>query len=284
MSTLLAITTFKKPQAADELIETLIKHNYHLNNRIILCDDSENREGKEVFEKYRKECKIAYSAGTERQGIAVNKNRGLKYFFTKTHFDDILMLDDDIFFHKEGLIDYIKMSCLDSKINYMTGYWTDENSNKEEEIKGATGRGWYSDFPIKASTSYLSWHEGCQGVLMYVERKIAEKVGFMRKYSYFYGYEHDSYMARILMADGRCPSLKPVLKHCEYWYKGQNKPNNYEIDRDIVLGKMNESGQVIEVGQQALEHGVDLQRIYQGYDLLERQHWLRKSKEVLFES
>ncbi len=284
MSTLISITSFLKNSALVELLESLIALNYHEGNKILIADDSENAEARAVFEQFKKKCKLVYCNGMERTGIAVNKNRGLKYFFAKPHFNDILMLDDDIVFHREKLLDHLKMACADARLSYMTGYWTDHNASKEENIKGASGNGWYSDFPIKASTDYVTWNEGCQGVLMYIQREIAEKVMYMRKYSYVYGYEHDSYMARILRADGKAPNLKPVLKGCEYFYIGQNKPNAYEIDREIVLGKMDENGKVIEIGQQAREHGEDLLQIIAGYGIKEKNHYLKKSKEIVLES
>lgn len=274
MSTLLAITTFKKPQAADELIETLIKHNYHLNNRIILCDDSENREGKEVFEKYRKECKITYSAGTERQGIAVNKNRGLKYFFTKTHFDDILLLDDDLLFERPGLIEHCKFVCNeDIKLPFITGMWVDFDFKKEETIKGSNGLGWFSSFPVKAATPFTTWHEGSLGCMLYIQRSAAERVGYFNKLSYFYSHEHSLYYSRLLAAYGRCPELFPLLKNSGGWYyKGNKIPNNYDVDMQ----------QVWEVNGK--EHAELLQQVYQGYGVYNKEHSLRKSKEVLLES
>lgn len=271
MSTLIAISTYLKNAALTELLDSLIANGYHEGNRLMICDDSDDHQAKPVFDEYRKKCKLVYSAG-ERGGIAVNKNRAIKYFLAKTHFKDLLLLDDDLLFLRYGLIEECRTACEEIGLPFITGMWIDFYSNKEEKVKGSDGRGWFSSFPIKSSTFSTTSHQGSHGCVMHIQREAVEKVGYFNKFSYFYSHEHSAYFSRLLRTYGRCPELFPVIKNSSYYYKGNQIPNNYEIDMDQVW---NVNGR---------EHAELLQKVYAGESLYNKEHNLSKKKENTIES
>lgn len=271
MNTLISISTYKKNEALDELMWTLIKHNY---NNILIADDNDG-EAKSIYYKYRdfkSIPKLIYCTGPNL-GISGNKNRGIKYFLSHSQYDSLLMLDDDLLFTRSGLLEHIDLAIKDAKIEFITGYWTDKNAKQESNIKQVTGNSWYEDFPVKAATDYISWHEGSQGAVMFVTRKAINKVGYFNMFPEKYGYEHSLYFSRLLRAHESCPRLFPVLRFCERWYHGNDIPNNYEVNREtLVLG-----------GSQSTYHDQMLGKVFAGYEIYNKDHGLSKKKELVLD-
>lgn len=272
MSTLICISTYLKNSALKDLLDSLIKFGYHEQAKIAICDDSNDFHAKPIYEEYRKKCKLIYLSGGINSGIAINKNRGLKYFLSKPHFEDILMLDDDLIFYAPNFLEHCRKVCGEIKLPLISGLWTDFRGEQEEEVKGASGNGWYSDFPVVAETEHTTWHfQGCHGCCLYMKREVVEKVGYMNNFTYHYGYEHSAYFSRALYASGSAPELFPVLKHSDLWYRGNCIPNNYEIDRDQVF---NVNG---------VEHAELIRQVYMGYGIYNKEHGLKKKKEIVLE-
>jgi hypothetical protein len=267
MPNLIAISTYKKNQGLDELITTLLNNDYDKASTILITDDNDG-EAKSVYEKYRKECKLVYITGPNG-GIARNKNRAIKYFLSKPHFNRLSLLDDDLLFVKPGLFDDLE-GCLDDiKLPVITGLWSDYTANPEQNILGASGNGWFDDFPPIGYSKNLrvSFHEGCHGCLKYLKREAVEAVGFFNVLPLGYGFEHSLYISRIMKQFNQCPRLFPIFRFSSYYYHGNKIPNNYEVDHEEVF-KIN-----------GAEHDRILTDVFNGYSIYNKEHGLNKKKE-----
>lgn len=276
MSTLISITTFRKNLGLEQLLETLLEHGYAVNSTILIADDGAG-EAKPVYDALKGKCRLVYVTGDNpQQGVAVNKNRGLRYFQQKSHFKAILNLDDDLLFKRAGLIEHMEMVCEEIRLPFISGYWTDFEGKKEENVKQVTNRSWYADFPIEAETEWATFHRGCQGVSMYMKRSAFEKVGYMTKFDYYYGYEHSEYFNRLMRAHHASPELYPVMKYSEYFYIGNNIPNCYSVDLSKVFGP---------VDTNASQYDNDFfPRIVAGTYIYNKESGLKKKKETIIES
>lgn len=271
MSTLISITSYLKPLALEQLIVTLLEHGYDKGNTLMICCDNGGIDTKPVYDKFRKDCKLVLAHGAERQGISANKNRGIKYFLQKTHFEKLLLLDDDILFKRPGMLEHLEEACQQVDLPLMTGLWTDFNGNKEENILGASNRGWFTDFPEKGGTELVSLHEGCHGCLKYLKREAVEKVGYFHVFPEKYGFEHSNFCSRILKEYEVCPRLYPILRTSPWFFCGNKIPNNYEVDIETVF-KVN-----------GAEHDRLLNEIYNGRMIYEKDHGLNKKKERIYD-
>lgn len=125
---LIAISTYQKIDALEVLLDSLHQHGYFESNKVVVCDDNQGKsytltkkdnpnhpcwgmDPKQRTEftkssvpdftaKFNKayEVDIEVIFGSERGGVAKNKNRGIKYFLEHKEYDELLMLDDDIVF------------------------------------------------------------------------------------------------------------------------------------------------------------------------------------------
>jgi hypothetical protein len=232
-SVLLGITTFRKNEAAKTLIQSLIEHGYSEGNTILIADDGAGH-ARPVFEEFKG--KVVYISGKNPQyGISVNKNRCIDYFLQNKHFDALLLLDDDIVFTAPGFIDHCKMVCKeDLKLPFVSSYWVDHNGVSTDDVLQTSGKTWTDDFPIKASTEWVNFHQGKHGHCLYFGRGAVEKAGFYNKMPGMYGMEHSLYFSRLLRIYGQCPELFPILKYPKLWYKGQCIPNNYDVPKNSI--------------------------------------------------
>lgn len=267
---LIGITTYLKNDSLDVLINSLIEHGYTDNARIVIADD--DSEAVAIYNKYRKDIKITYIGGN-RAGICGNKSRIIHYFLKNTKYENLLLLDDDLVFHKSGFIEQCLVGCEDINLPFISGYWTDHTGSEDYSVSQTSGNSWVSDFPCKGSTKFVSLHQGKHGCTLFFKREAIEKAGFYNKMG-FYGYEHSLYFSRLLKLYGWSPELFPILKYCDHWYKGQNVPNRYTIDIQEVH---NTNGQ---------EHIRLLKDVYEGKGLTIMDNQFRKvwKKDRLLES
>lgn len=261
VNTLITISTFKKNEACEQLIESLLNNNY--KERIVITDDSDNFNALPVYNRFRKEAEITYLGGSVNAGISLNKNRGIKYFLEHSQYNNMLSLDDDLLITKSGLIDHLDMICKEDDLQFTTGFWTDKVFKGELKQLWGTG-GWSDQFPVKAESAWNTWHGGCHGCLVFYRRTAIEKVGYFNKLSLKYGFEHSLYCSRILRAFGLCPELFPIMKFSRTWFHGNDIPNNYEID----------VSKVFEIN--GAEHSRLLLKVYEGKGLTIEDHGLKK--------
>lgn len=234
--TLISITTYKKCKALRVLLASLIEHGY--NQDIVVADDNCNNIDKEgltaeqVCREFSDKLNIIlmYNEKAGQLGISVNKNRGLKYLFEHPEYSSIIMVDDDIAFHRSGFLEHVGNVHKTHNLHHFAGYWTDESLFESQKLVGLSGRQWSQDFPTIMESEHITWAAGTQGVLIFVTRELALQAGYMRRMKYFYGAEHSEYSTRLNMITGWCPTLFPTLKRCEKWFHGQFIENQYAID------------------------------------------------------
>ena len=68
------------------------------------------------------------------------------------------------------------------------------------------------------------------GCLLWANRHIVEKVGYMDVMKGFYGFEHSLWSNRINGIEGKEIDWFPVLKSSGRFFTSQNIPNNYKAD------------------------------------------------------
>lgn len=251
---LITISTYQKSNALLVLLDTLIAHGYDKGNRILVTDDNAG-EGYTVtkkdnpnhpllgeldslvmdsapaavakFKELHPEVEIECVFGKKRGGVAINKNRGIKYFLENKEFTHLLMLDDDIQFIKPGLIDLM----LESKMQHLTGYLGSPSDPFGTAIKfGSVQNPFFQTFPPQGENEYAYFCGGCQGVLLWCDRDTVEKVGYMDLGPDYYGFDHSLWSNRINMLHGKYMDWFPVLKGCGQFFITQEVPNNYVAD------------------------------------------------------
>ena len=286
--TLISITTYKKCEALDNLLKSLVNTGYS-EFPIVVCDDNaglvDSKVGKnckEIVEKYSKDIKdlkLCYNEYTHSLGVALNKNRGIREFLKNPEkYDSLLQLDDDILLMQDGLVDHLFKASEKCNISHINGYWTDFDQNRlsSSKLVGLTGNNWYKDFPIKAIgydedyNEYISFHQGTQGCCVWAKKDAVLGVGYFNKFPYRYGMEHSAWSARINRLEGLPPELFPVLLRSEKYIMGQNIGNDYPIDHE----KLN--------GIQTLAYRKVLSDTYKGIEILQSESNLpRKGEKVI---
>jgi glycosyltransferase involved in cell wall biosynthesis len=167
----------------------------------------------------------AYLTGNTN-GIWANKNRVISYFLKKSDADFLLLMDNDVEFIKRGLLSYL----------------ADVGRREEQEhILGYIGEGLQISFPFQAESKDLRWHPGCIGQMMWFSRKLLQKIGYMKKFPYFYGGEHSDLSRRALRVQGYDPKHFPTLKKSlEYIKDSEINYQSYpggELNLDRVFGE-----------------------------------------------
>lgn len=250
---LIACSTFQKSDAIYNLVESLVKHNYDVGNRILVTDDNAGKDyittrkdnphhprwaevpedqkeinfagAPKVVENLKRDfpdLDIEVVFGDKRGGVAINKNRGIKYFLEHPEFDELLMLDDDIEMVGPGLLEAIRAT----KLPHVTGLL----GESEAAVFGADACPFFQSFPPQGETPTHWYCLGSMGVMLYATRECVERVGYMDQMPDFYGAEHSLWSARINMLHGKFLDWFPILKGCENFFTTQSIPNNYIAD------------------------------------------------------
>ena len=247
----ICVSTFQKDLALYELLTSLIKHNYHVGNKIIVTDDNaglgytldrktnpdhplfkDSKEDKlerpaawavvEVFKERHPELDIECVWGKSRGGVAINKNRGIKYFLEHPEFDELLAIDDDIIFTGPGLLE----ACRATGEPHMTGLL----GGTEGAIFGADACPFFQSFPPKGETPTHWFCTGSMGMMLWYTRECVERAGYFNAMPDKYGAEHSLYSCRINALYGKYIDWFPILKGCEGFFVSQSIPNNYTAD------------------------------------------------------
>lgn len=174
-NTTIAISTYQKSDGLDELLASLLEHDYGEYTTLI-CDDfgaqpyqvirqdnpghrdwnlPENSSldvinkpsALEIYKKYKDRFRhLVFLHGKERGGVSINKNRGIWYFLNKTQDDYLLLLDDDLLFHSSGMVeDWIEVLKANTSndpitglysLDHLTGTWTDYDPDFFDKLKG----------------------------------------------------------------------------------------------------------------------------------------------------
>jgi len=263
------VTTFKKPTALRDILNSLIEYNYHEGNTIMIADD-DNGSSKEVYQEFRKRCKLVYATGPNG-GISVNKNRIIKYFLAKPHLDELVLLDDDLVFSRKGLLEHCREACKEIKLPFISGLWTDFESKDDLSKMQQSGLHWSEQFPVIAETKLTTWHGGKHGCMLYFQREAIEKVGYYNIFPMGYGFEHSIYFSRLLRTYAMAPECYPILKYSHLYFHGNNIPNNYEVNVDKVF----------EINGPV--HQKLLNDVYNGYGLYSKDSGLKKKKEQVLD-
>ncbi len=165
---------------------------------------------------------IEVTSGKARGGVAINKNRGIKYFLEHPEYSELLMLDDDIVMTGPGLLE----ACRATGEPHMTGLL----GGSEAEVFGADACPFFQSFPPKGETPTHWYVEGSMGMMLYATRSCVEKVGYMDVGPGHYGFDHSLWSNRINALHGKYIDWFPVLKGCENFFVSQSIPNNYNAD------------------------------------------------------
>ena len=277
---LIALTTFKKADAATVLQQSLIDHGYAENCEFFWGDDFNGEiipelgySAVDACSKFQAKCQIHMQYGP-RGGVSINKNRCIKYFLEQSKAPYFLLLDDDLVFHQPGLIEELIELSKECRLDHITGMWIDPPS--AERKLGIDGQYWEQSFKkhsvgdIKERITYhATWDSkmpGSHGNAGFFTRRIVEALGYYNIWS-TYGYEHAGYTSRAMRLQGRTPMWHPQHHHAWKYYHGQHIPNRYE-------------GTTEEIKKAEPEFWKTLALTYAGLDLIVKEHGLT-DKEVL---
>ena len=248
--TLIACSTFMKSDALEVLLTSLREHGYFEGNKVIVtCDNGgkpytitrkdnpnhplfadndldsiEMPSAGQVAEKFEG---VEVIHGKGRGGVAVNKNRAIKYFLDHKEYDYLLMLDDDIVFHAPGFIDL----CIKSGHKHLTGYLGDPGDTSI--LFGELRSPFFETFPPQGEDDYVWYCKGSQGMMLWTDRPTIEAVGYFDPMAKggFYGFEHSIWSNRInRLVVTKFQDWFPVLIGCHLYFHSQSVPNNYIAD------------------------------------------------------
>lgn len=240
MSTLIGISTFRKVNALSVLLKSLLDHGYFEGNQILVTDDDEGNgyevdgyeylSAEETVDNFNLDygTNVVCITGKRRGGVAVNKNRAIKFFTdNQDKFDDLLLLDDDIVFTAPGLLDLIRSS----NEPHMTGFLGSPDDPTGNLIAfGETATPFFKTFPPQGETESHYYCLGSQGVLLYYTKECILKVGYFDRMPDHYGFEHSLHSNRVNALRGRFYDWFPVLKNCGSYFQSQSIANNYQAD------------------------------------------------------
>lgn len=165
-------------------------------------------------------------SGKARGGVAINKNRGIKYFLEHPEYSELLMLDDDIVMTGPGLLE----ACRATGEPHMTGM-LGQNSAQAASF-GADACPFFDSFPKMGETPTHIYAGGSMGCMLYFTRECIQRVGYMENLSKdgMYGFEHSIFSNRINALYGKYIDWFPILKGCDRFFVSQEIPNNYTAD------------------------------------------------------
>ena len=226
---LIGISTFRKNQALRELLKSAQDNGYLDANDILITDD-EAPGALEVFQEFVHP-NLLYIGG-QNLGIAKNKNRSLRYFLHHPQYKQVILLDDDLRFSRNGLVEALKATELPHVTGYL-GSWVEGLGPDPDERKQFSGNSFFDDFPIQGLSKNRDcfYIHGSQGIMMYMTREIVEKAQYFHIPPGKYGYEHSIYSNVINRCMGFHVDWFPVLIDTPKYIVGNfNHPNNYVAD------------------------------------------------------
>lgn len=241
----LCVTTYLKNEALIKWLESA--KNFGKVGIIHIADDANfnaqpvAEEYQDKFEKGEYPYQIFYSSGN-RKGISVNKNRSLHFFLTSEYaapYKYLILSDDDIVFNKRSVIpglpiketigETILEAHRESGILHNTAYLGGWNAPLTGDfLNHVFGAILHQGMQIISETETIWFYPLSQGILLSVERSLAEAVGYFDRTPSHYGYEHSLYSSRCMRMMGRTSILYPVVKGCHNYITCANIPNNYE--------------------------------------------------------
>lgn len=248
---LICVSTYQKDVALSVLLESLVAHEYHMGNRLVVVDDHQGlpydldrktnpdhplfkdndlQEIKrpsavlvvEGFRQAHPDVDISCVFGKSRGGVAINKNRGIYAFMQDESCQELLLLDDDIVMTGPGLLE----ACRATGEPHMTGLL----GGSEAEVFGADACPFFQSFPPRGETPTHWFCTGSMGMMLWYKRSIVEKAGYFNAMPDKYGAEHSLYSCRINALQGKYIDWFPILKGCEGFFESQSIPNNYVAD------------------------------------------------------
>jgi hypothetical protein len=226
----------------------------------VTVGDDNPGEAFEVFKEFP--WVEAYLTGNTH-GIWANKNRGIRYFLELTKCKNLVLSDNDIEFKRPGVLSLLEKAAENNQQTHITAYVIDSDGRD----------GLQATFPSEAMSEdrLLRWHPGCHGCFLWFSRDIVKKIGYMRKFKYFYGGEHSEYSDRALRTQGYAINFYPVFAQSTAFIKLQdNDFHAYDVNLDEVYGK--------NLGEL---DGEMRPKILRGVDLLNPQSGLNKELVVL---
>lgn len=223
--TLIAISTYKKNGALQELLTSLIDNDYPTTCDILICDDGSG-EARELVKDYSP---ILYIESKNPGSIARNKNRGIKYFLENTQYEYLILLDDDLLVRSPGLVEAL----IETEYPHITGYlgkYTEGVGIEADERKQFSGNAFFDDFKPKGKTDKgVMFCPGAQGIMLFLTREIAEKAKYFHVPPGRYGYEHSIYSNVINKILGYQIDHFPIFIRTPVYLIGNyNYPNVYE--------------------------------------------------------
>lgn len=274
---LAAISTYQKYEAVERLANSYVEHGYHETSILLLgCDNAgqpytktngtEMPSVKELYAELKgKGIDVALGFGQSRSGVWGNKNRLIHMAQSMENpWNSLLVLDDDQYFDKSGLFDYLEDISARNNINHLTGVWAEAVA----DIKpGLSGKNWYDDFPVvsESKDGLITWHGGCHGNVGWFSKKCIDRIGYYNKWQGFYGYEHTEYTARAMRAvEKRSTMWYPQVNTSKY-LRCQAIPNNYSGTDESIKKNGAEFYEKMEDIAQGLnlrvkEPGIDLKK------------------------
>lgn len=242
MKTCISITTYKKNKALIGSLESMVNIGTSIDSIVVSDDDDGGAEEvvQDFYKKYENgdyPFKLAYCSGPNK-GIAVNKNRGIRYFLENNDSDFLVAVDDDIKFTKNALrlqkpdmqefgeitiVDQVIKAHQFSKQKHITGFL-------EDYTDPGTQMPWLTVKPLIGEDPYCIYYGMSQGIFLFFTREMVELAGYMPVMPYRYGFEHILYSAACLRIQGFHIETFPILKNCRRYFGCQGIPNNYDVE------------------------------------------------------
>ena len=260
----LGITTFKKPNSLDMLLNSLPNirgpNSPEIEEVNVADDDCGSsiqvvQKYQDMYESGNYPFKLSFcQSDSSGSGIGRNKNRNIKCFLERPKASTFIAMDDDIHiktstdpFGDKYFLDHIEKILDQTKLPHLLTYisW-DKNS--------LTGAPYFQEFPPRAEDEYLYYVQGAQGIFLVFTREAVEKAGYFPIWPYRYGYEHIAYSAAVNRLFGRAPILFPVIKASDHYFSCNNCPNNYEVDKKGIA----QNGKKFEERVEEINRGLNL--------------------------
>lgn len=222
LSLLVAISHYRRPGHLARCLNSLEENSrvdYRSCLEVLVVDDCSPKEDYEkVFESCRQFVKntgvsLFLWVGSERVGVARNKNRALWYFQEKTSRSEILLIDDDVLFTYPDWWDRLRDSSDRSQIGVLgIAPAFKDFISKDIKISDLFKNGLEKEpGPPSVHTSKVASPQ-----MVYFRREAVRQVGYVDATAHLYGTEFTEYIKRANRAQGRPDHiffLIPNMKH-----------------------------------------------------------------------